>query len=784
MSVSARVASALYRVRLPASALVVAGALLFLPGIDLTHIDNELTTWISRGDPAYRQYENFRAEFGGTRSLIIAVASERLLTPEGLQALDRVSRAVAAVDLVERVHSLTTVNVVRPVRSGAAGHEETLEIARLADRVETPEDAERVRREALDDPLLRGDLISADGRVAGIIVTFDEERIDAVRGAVLEQIRGVVDRELPEGFEAHYNGSLEISEAYNRVTIANTRNLTPPILAITIAVLYWMFRSASRTLLIVMGVGASVSWTLGLYGLTGYSYNILTSMLTPLVVVLAIADDVHIVQHFDLALGRTGSSEEAFKSAVEHLFVPLLGASATTALGMLSLASSDVVAVRSFGIGAAIGVMVDFALSLVFMPTLLTFVRPRTAPPPQERWLMAPLQQVGRAAFTRAPIVLASAGVIAVAAAVGIARLRVDTNHVNFFPRSHPLVRSAEVLDRDLAGIYTFNVLLDGPPGSFTQPDVLARVDRLAHELRQLPHVRKVTSIADYVKRVNQQLEGGDPGMYRLPGTREAIAQELFVFGLSDEGREDLSRVVASDYSRTHMTVKLASMSSDLVFDQIREAEQLAARAFAGSAVETAVTGSGRIFATLDHYLVTSQLSSFATAFVTVFAVILAVFRSLPFGLLGIAANTFPVVAVLGLMGWAGISLNVATVMVASVALGIVDDDTVHFIGRYRREIAAGRSPLASVEAASMHEARAALTTTIVNALSFTVLMASEYRPTAWFGSLLAITMVAAFVTEILLVPAMIGAFPRFFAARAAAHRAARPVPEDIEGAA
>jgi predicted RND superfamily exporter protein len=319
------------------------------------------------------------------------------------------------------------------------------------------------------------------------------------------------------------------------------------------------------------------------------------------------------------------------------------------------------------------------------------------------------------------------------------------------------------VVDRQLSGIYSFNVLLEGPPDSMSDPDTLLRMERLSRELEKLPYVRKVTSVADYVKRINQQLVGGAEEDYQLPLTKEAVAQELFVFGLSDEGRAELARVVATDYSRAHVSVKLASMSSDLVFAQINQAEALARDSFAGTTVRPTVTGSGRIFSTLDHYLVVSQLSSFGTAFLTVFGVIFVVFRSARFGLLGIVANAFPVVAVLGLMGWLDISLNVATVMVASVALGIVDDDTIHFISRYRREMAAGASSLSAIETASMHEGRAALTTATINALSYTVLMVSEYRPTAWFGSLLAVTMALAFIAEVFLVPAVIATFPTVY---------------------
>src|SRR4030095_1280544 len=159
----------------------------------------------------------------------------------------------------------------------------------------------------------------------------------------------------------------------------------------------------------------------------------------------------------------------------------------------------------------------------------------------------------------------------------------------------------------------------------------------------RLQFVRKVTSVATFVKRVNQQLNDDRPDAYRIPDSAEAIAQELFVFGLSEEGRVELGRVIASDFSRAQISVQLASMSSDLVFEQINEAERLSNAAFNGSGITPTVTGSGRMFSTLDHYLVTSQLSSFGTAFLTVFGVIFLVFRSARFGMLGIIANVFPV---------------------------------------------------------------------------------------------------------------------------------------------
>ncbi len=765
------VITALYRWRVPVVVLVILGAVWFAPAADLTAIDNDLSAWVSKDDPVYQVYDRFRDEFGGTRNLIVAIRGDRVFTPVGLQFLDRVTADIERVEMVSRVQSLATANIVRPLPA-TPDDDGGIEVTPILEhRMDSDADAAVVKADAIDDPLMRGDLVSDDGRVVAIIVSFDEDRIDDARAGVIARIRDIVTAQLPPGFEAYFNGSLEISETYNRVTIANTRNLTPPILLITLAALYVMFRSIRKTLLIALAIGVSVLWTLGLYAAFGFSFNVLTSMLTPLVVVLAIADDVHIVQHFDHELRVSGSKEQAFRSSISHLFAPLLGASGTTALGMLSLATSDVVAVKTFGIGAAIGIMIDFVLSLAFVPALLTFVRPDPHPPPQESWFTGPMRRVGAFAFRRPGPVLTVMGIVAVVTAAGMTRLRVDTNHINFFAAGHPLTQSASVIDRELGGIYSFNVLLEGPPESLRSPDALARIDRLSQELKALPHVRKVVSVGDYVKRVHQQLNGGDPAAYVLPASSDAIAQELFVFGLSDQGRTELERVVASDYSRAQISVKLASMSSDLLFDQINDAERLAAEAFSGTEITTTVTGSGRIFATLDHYIVTSQISSFGTAFVTVFGVIFVVFRSARFGVLGIVANLFPVIVVFGLMGWLDISLNIATVMVASVTLGIVDDDTIHFIGRYRREIAAGASTIDAVQTAAMHEGRAALTTTIINALGYTVLMVSEYRPTAWFGSLLALSMIVAFIAEVLLVPAIISLLPRIYGAPVLARR-------------
>jgi predicted RND superfamily exporter protein len=770
------VADWIYRWRFALTTFIVLGALALAPRANITEIDNDITAWFSKEDPVYKDYERFRAEFGGTRALIVAVKADtpdRLFSRETLKIIEEITEDIERVDTVQRVNSLANATIVqalpvvrlKPDTSSDPADEGGLDVRPLLEHLDERDPGD-IKRLALKDDLIRGDLVSDDATTTAIVVGFDEDRIDQVRAGVIQQIHDIVDPKLPPGVRAYYNGSLEISETYNRITLENQTKFTPPILLVTVLAIYVSFRSLRKTFLAILAIIVSILWTLGLYSLMGFSYNVLASMIIPLIVVLAIADDVHIMQHWDEER-RHGSAEHAFKATVAHLAAPLLGASATTALGMLSLATSNVVAVKSFGVGSAVGIMVDFAISLVLMPTLLSLVKPETAEAPHERYFLAPLQRIARYSCAHPRRVLAVSLGVSVVAALGILKLRVDTNHISFFSASHPLGQSAAVIDKELAGVYSFQIMLEGPPDSLKTPDALQRLDRLQGELRKFPHVRKVTSVADYVKRINKELNDGRQEANVVPSDANTIAQELFVFALGGDGRHELERVVASDYSRAQISIKLQSMSSDVVLELVEHADRLAKEAFAGTGIDVLTTGSGRLFSTLDHYLVMSQLSSFGTAFFAVFGVIFIVFRSFRFGLLTIAPNLLPVLAVLGVMGHLGISMNIATVMVASVALGVVDDDTIHFINRYRRETAAGASTDEAIEIATAHEGRASLTTAIINSCGYGVLMLSEYRPSAWFGGLLALTMATAFLAEVFILPAIIKLLPTVFGAEA-----------------
>ena len=244
------IATFIFRWRYPLSALCVLGALVSIPSANITKIDNDITAWFSKSDPVYQDYERFRAEFGGTRNLIVALQApspEALFSEATLAYIERITGDIERIDTVQRVESLATATVVDAVPDG-------LDVRRLIE-LSRSGGPEAVRRRAVEDELIRGDLVSEDATVTALIVSFDEDRIDAVRGGVIQQIHDTVDPGLPPGIQAFYNGSLEISETYNRITLDNQQKFTPPILLFTVAAIYFTFRSFRKTVLTLIAVG-------------------------------------------------------------------------------------------------------------------------------------------------------------------------------------------------------------------------------------------------------------------------------------------------------------------------------------------------------------------------------------------------------------------------------------------------------------------------------------------------------------------------------------------------
>jgi predicted RND superfamily exporter protein len=737
-------ATILYRFRYPFLGLILVITVVFGTLIEM-EMDNSLKAWFSGSDPDYVTYEDYRSTFEGGRFLIVALRSEDVFSLEVLHYIREKTGEFEDLPRVKRVHSLANANKV-------IGSPMGIEINPLLSDLRGNKLGE-IREYTLDDELFRDYLISSDGTFTAIVLTFEDLSYTDTDRA-LRLVREIANRGKPEGLEVFLAGDMRIYSEFNRFTVQNQKVLplfVIPLISICILLLFWSF---SRLLIILLVIGISLCWALGFYSALGFNFNVVTGMLIPLVTILSIATSIHIIEYFE-EMRRSYRKKEALVHTISYIAIPCFITSITTSFGLLSLCISHIDAVRHFSIGSAVGILFSFLISIILVPLLLTMLplKHKREKPHLVEGLLRGISSFNERRF-KAVLVMAVAGFAFFA--VGITKVAIETNQIEWFPKDEECYRSAMLVDRNLSGIGDTEIVIKGRPGVLKEPQILRRIDTLSSKISGLPGVKKVISLADYVKRIHKALEGDDPAQYRIPDSRELVAQELFLFTLSDDGRQELERITTSDYSQGRISVKTRSMPSRQSVAMGRLLNDMAREALYGTETSVTLTGAIHLYNVMQEYLLESQIKGFSLAFLMVIGVLFIAFWSLKYGTLSIIPNLLPIVFILGIMGWSGIALNTGTVMIASVALGIAADDTIHFISRFRRELNSRAYSIAdALRRTTLSVGNAIIFTSVINIAGFLLLFISDFQPTREFGALIALTLFFAFIGDIVLLPSV-----------------------------
>lgn len=745
-----RLAAFIYRLRAWLFSAVILAGVFFAANIRF-EMNNKLDAWFEDDDPVSVDFRLFRDTFEGGDSLIVGLESENLFTRENLAYLVAKTDELETVDHVRYVVSLANANRVR-------GTEQGIDVRPLLEGYERTPPRE-IRRAALEDELFADYLVSKDGRMTALYVVFDE--IDSAHvDEIIAQVRAVMDRGKPASLEVFLSGGLMVSSEFVKATRQNQTLLPALGIAIGILTIYVLFRSFSRIVIVTVVVGLSLVWTLGLHSLMGYAFNPISGMIIPLVVVLSLSNSIHMMEYYD-EVRKAHAPGASFLSMVRFITVPCFIASITTSLGLFSLMTSPIRAVKQFGFTSGAGIFFSFLISLFVVPFLLTVTPDRRGR--EHRWWGRSLSLVAHANERRHWLILVITLLLTVASAVGMGRVTIDSNELEWFPEDSELRKNAMKFDRALSGIGNVELVLVGEPGMLMDPKVLSGMDRLSRRIERMPNVRKAISLADYIKAVNRTLKGGDETHYRVPDTTELIAQEALLFSMSQTGREEIERYANIDNSVGRISVRLKYTSSAEVRELVSRIRSEIANVFPDGGVRVGLTGFSFIFSMIDKYIVESQIRSFSLAFVLVFGVMFLVMWSVRYGALAIIPNVLPVMFIIGFMGWTGINLNVGTVMIASVALGIAVDDTTHLISRFRREYDhPGATLHRALRQSIIRVGRAMVFTSLIAVCGFCVVVLSEFQPARDFGVLLSFTLVIALICDMFLLPSMIIVLRRF----------------------
>ena len=701
-------------------------------------------------------FQAFEATYTKSNSLVFVVTAkgDNVFTPEHLPAL---------LDLTDRAWELPSVrrvdSVVNFQNASAEGDDIVIDhLLRAGDPIDDAV-SERIRQDALSEAALVNRLISPEGDVTGVAVNFDisADEKDTLIPEINRAARAIIADMAPKNPELEFrlSGSAALDYAFVEAIQRDAVILVPIMLVIILAVITAILGSIWATLIGAAVVGLSIAAAMGLGGFIGIPLSPPSASAPSVIVTIATADCIHMTWAILRKLNENLPKRQAIFQAILVTWRPIAFTSLTTAIGFFSLNFAASPPFQHLGTLAGFGTLVAMVLSLTLMPAALYFlpIKPREG----SRLLGRICFGLGVFVIRHNLKVLIGGG--AVALGIGAIAFTNDLNdrYVNYFDESFQFRRDTDYMDRRLTGFDTIEYsLVQGEDTGIADPAYLREVQAFSDWFEAQPQVIHVNSIVDVMRTMNRVLHGDQPDQYQIPAARNNAAQYLMLYEMSLPTGIDLKNQITVDKSASRMTVTVREIKTEQMLDLVDRAETWAEDNLEIIAVPDA-TGASVLFSHIGMRNITSMLSGTAIALFGVSALMFLVFRSASVGIAAACTNLLPALVAIGLWGIFVGEVGLAVSVIAAMTLGIVVDDTIHFIDKYlhaRRKL--DMAPDQAVLDAFGAAGPAMIATTLALCAGFFCLWFSGFQINSWIGLMTAITIFVALVIDLLLLPAIL----------------------------
>lgn len=749
------------------AAIVLTG--IAASGTLLLEFSTDHRVYFSKNNPQLLEYHEMEDTYDKSDNVFFAIVPEdrNATSALALEATEWLTERAWQTPFASRVDSITNFQ-----HTEAAGDE--ILVRELVDEraFSDAEERSRIREIALAEPALTGRLLARDGGVSGINVTLQLPGEDQMReGAeVAEHSRKLVNefRERFPGIDVRLAGMVIFNQAFMEVSLDDLRTLIPVSFLAMAFMLLLLTRGFSGTFAIMLVVVMSVMTAVGIGGWVGLPMTSPSAVAPVVVLTVAIANCVHIYSAVvnymhDAASGMsenrgTRTRRDAIVESIRVNLQPVFLSSLTTTLGFLSLNFSDSPPFRHLGIFVAFGVGAAFVFSITFLPALLSLLPVRVrASLPRENSL---IEMFGKFVVRRSRQLLWGSALIVVVLVASIPRNELNDVFLHYFDESVEFRKDSEFIVNNLTGLYAMEYSLPSrSQGGISDPAYLSDVEAFAEWYRGQPETMHVTAITDTFRRLNKSMNGDDPAYYRLPPNRELAAQYLLLYEISLPYGFDLNNQIDVGKSSTRMVVRTQTLSSNEVIALDQRAQQWLA-GHAPNISGPVSAGTTLMFAHLGQRNIISMLVGTTLALVGISFILIFALRSWRLGITSMVPNLIPGALGFGIWGLTVGEVGVSLSMVTAMTLGIVVDDTVHFLSRYRRtRRELGHTSPDSVLVAFRTVGQALLTTSLVLVAGFVVVSFSNFELNSAMGKLTALVITLALVADFLLLPPLLMKF-------------------------
>lgn len=743
---------------------------------DRLKFDTNYRIWFESDDPYLAQHDKFLREFGNDDSFVVAFEDEQgILRKEPLQAIQRLTDKFWHLRGVMRVDSLSNFQATRATDDGIS--------VKDLFPADEPLDAQAIKAGAdyiAGEPLITGALLSKDQKVAVIRGKFAPNAINPeLPHAVYTQLKQILDEESARsGYTFHIAGGPITDEAFDQVSKSDGAKLMPLLLLAMVAILALLFFSVWAVIIPLVVAVLTIAATLGLHGLLGFKIDAVTAITPQVLLGISVATVMHVLATFFDEKRKGATSKDAAREALADNFVPVVLTNITTALGFASFMVGNIVPVTLFGFLACVGSMFLMVLSLSLVPALLSFYPKKAGRSPLAALdLSSRLGRLGAWVVRHRKPVILSWVALTVLFAAFIPKLTVDSNPSLYFREGHWFRDSINFIQTKGSGGAVYEIVVRGKgPESIKTLDYMRDLDKLSEYLKNDAPVdfANVYSLSIILRNINRSMHADDQAYHTLPDSNEAIAQYLLLYSLSVPVGQDINDRFNVDNSATRVTVIRPLTSTKISRRNIDAISAWAAQNLKHAKLE--FTGRDVLYTNMGNNLTDSMVKSLAFDLLVIIPVLLLMFRSVTAGVVSVFSSVAPLVIVLGLMALQGIMLDVGTLMVAALGLGIVVDDTVHLLAHYFKYRKAGEDAETASMSTMRHIGTPALATTLTLICAFAMFTLAQFQPNHYFGLLISIMVALALIADLSLTPALLA----WLDGRRAKTPAAKPIREHV----
>ncbi len=670
-------------------------------------------------------------------------------------------------NVVERIISL--INVRKTSSKGGA-----LRVEGLMDEWPAEHELSALKKRVLSDETLVGQVVGKSGTHSVIMLATDfMNPKDTNR--VYQEILKITDRHQRADFKLQVAGGPAFNVEINSLILDDFRILTTLATVVMFVFSVLIFRHPIGVVGPMLVVAQAALWIFGAMALAGVPMTVVTNILPAFLGCVGVGDSVHILSVYRDARAKAVPNREAIVHALATTGVPIFYTTLTTAIGLLSFHLSSLSAISDVGTFGALGIFIAFIYSIVFLPIVLSFnsksllgAKPNGSEPDWIDRLLSFFESLsrsrtvrGRFSHRRRTVTLVTGCVISAVACIGVSMIRVYHNPLTWIPPDYRVRRAVEALNDNVGGAATVSILVAAPKGrDLADRRLLVSLEQLSEHIKAYkdpstgaPIVGSIISILDPIRESWRALHDDQEAFYRVPDT-QAQVNDVFTL-LSNSAPDEMKRLLTIDATKSLMTVRVNWMDSHAYEPLTRYINDGVAK-YIGDQAEVKVTGSVVTFTRIMAAFITDLLKSFGTACVVITVLMIALLREIRLGLIAMIPNLLPILAIMGFMGFTSIPLDMSTLLIASIIIGIAVDDTIHFLHQFRVQFRKEGDVEAAIAYAISHTGRAMLCTSAILVVGFSVFLSANMINLQRFGILSGLAIVFAFFFDIVFAPALL----------------------------